>query len=166
MYDQLKLFIRSMFSTPAACNNSPCEDTSSSSSSSACSSVDFSEDDSSQQPEHLSPRTHNGSNSPSVKRLRRKKRKRQPRLHCKLTQLTNANEILRAKIEMLTRKFGHADEKEDGQLPNDEPRTIVTSISNSICDSDDPAPMERHAERLPTAPVQRHFVRFNRALDL
>lgn len=45
-------------------------------------------------------------NNLSAKRSRVKRRMNDLVLETKLTQLTNENEILRAKIDMLTRKFG------------------------------------------------------------
>jgi hypothetical protein len=48
-------------------------------------------------------------------------------LETKLTQLTNENEILRAKIEMLTRKFGQKNE----QLKSIEQPTILNILDQS-----------------------------------
>jgi vrille protein len=52
-------------------------------------------------------------NNLSAKRSRVKRRMNDLVLETKLTQLTNENEILRAKIDMLARKFGHLTNKEE-----------------------------------------------------
>jgi vrille protein len=52
-------------------------------------------------------------NNLSAKRSRVKRRMNDLVLETKLTQLTNENEILKAKIDMLARKFGHLTNKEE-----------------------------------------------------
>jgi len=54
-------------------------------------------------------------NNLSAKRSRVKRRMNDLVLETKLTQLTNENEILRAKIDMLARKFGHLTNKEEDE---------------------------------------------------
>jgi hypothetical protein len=119
-----------MSSSPLVINNHPYHDTSSSSSSistssSSCSSPDNSLEekssrsqrtflpDNQKDPIYWSQRSRNNL---SAKRSRVKRRMNDLVLETKLTQLNNANEILRAKIDMLTRKFGHVISQEDEQI--------------------------------------------------
>jgi vrille protein len=113
-----------MSSLPFVLNNHPYHDTSSSSSS--CSSLDiFPEEylsltkkssrkqcasipDKKKDPIYWSQRSKNNL---SAQRSRVKRRMNDLVLETKLTQLSNENEILRAKIEMLTRKFGQENEQ-------------------------------------------------------
>jgi vrille protein len=126
-----------MSSTPFVINNHPYHDTSSSSS---CSSFDISQDeymllnnkssrkkcnsisdDKKKDPISSSQRSRNNL---SAKRSRVKRRMNDLVLETKLTQLINENEILRAKIDMLTRKFG--EEKSIEQQP-----TVLNILNQS-----------------------------------
>ncbi|CAF2361586.1 unnamed protein product [Rotaria sp. Silwood2] len=59
-------------------------------------------------------------NNLSAKRSRVKRRMNDLVLETKLTQLNNENQILRAKIDMLARKFGHLTNKEEEQQEEEE----------------------------------------------
>jgi hypothetical protein len=128
-----------MSSSPLVINNHPYHDTSSSSS---CSSFDNSQEeytllnnkssrkqhyyisDKTKDPIYLSQRSRNNL---SAKQSRVKRRVNDLVLETKFTQLTNENEILRAKIEMLTRKFG----QENEQLKLTEQPTILNILDQS-----------------------------------
>jgi len=86
--------------------NHPYYDTSSSSSS--CSSLDISQEEFNKSSPKKDSKywSQRSKNNLSAKRSRVKRRMNDLVLETKLTQLTNENEILRAKIDMLTRKFG------------------------------------------------------------
>jgi vrille protein len=73
-------------------------------------------------------------NNLSAKRSRVKRRMNDLVLETKLTQLTNENQILRAKIDMLARKFGNLTNKEDEEviLNNNNNKTEQTEVSNLL----------------------------------
>lgn len=131
-----------MFSSPVAINHHVYHDTSSSSSSlSSCSSLDLPHeecpsfnhessqieygrltDDQKQSiywsQHHLSPKQS------GVKRRRNDRG-----LKTKLTQLTHENDILRAKINMLIRKFGQIDERDE--LKSTEQLAVFNTLDQS-----------------------------------
>ncbi|CAF0846250.1 unnamed protein product [Rotaria sp. Silwood1] len=141
--------------SPTIINNHPYYDTSSSSSSfsisSSCSSLDTSQEEfillnnkSSQNQCDFISNDKNDSiycsqrsrNNLSAKRSRVKRRMNDFVLETKLTQLTNENEILRAKINMLIRKFGHLISQKDKQfeydkLTSNEQPTVLNILDQS-----------------------------------
>jgi len=55
-------------------------------------------------------------NNNSAKKSREKRRVNDLVLETKLSQLNNENQLLRAKLDMLSRKFGHLNEKKTGDI--------------------------------------------------
>jgi len=128
-----------MSSSPFVINNHPYHDNSSSSS---CSSLDNLQEEytllnnksSRKQYNYIPDKTKDSiywsqrsRNNLSAKQSRVKRRVNDLVLETKLTQLTNENEILRAKIDMLTRKFGQKNE----QLKSIEQPTILNILDQS-----------------------------------
>ena len=101
MYDQLKSFIRAMSSTPFVINDPSYDETSSS-----CSSFEEDRQLTIQSSPILPEKNNNEESMDSLEQLPMKNRMNDVRLERKLSQLTSENQILRAKIEMLRRKFG------------------------------------------------------------
>jgi hypothetical protein len=121
-----------MASSPFVINNYPYHDTSSSSSSS-CSSLDVSQEEyillnkqsSRKQPPFIPDNKKDpiywlqrSKNNLSAKQSRIKRRMNDLVLETKLTKLTNENEVLRAKIDMLTKKFGQENEQLKSTVSN------------------------------------------------
>ncbi|CAF1227958.1 unnamed protein product [Rotaria magnacalcarata] len=112
-----------MSSSPSVINNHLYHGTTSSLSPS-CSSSDISQDEyillntqfSQNDKQDASYPSQRSRNNFSSKRTRVKRRMNDFVLENKLTKLTNENEILRAKISMLTRKFGHLTNDKDESL--------------------------------------------------
>ena len=71
-------------------------------------------------------------NNLSAKRSRVKRRMNDLVLETKLTQLTNENQVLRAKIDMLARKFGNLANQEDEGDKFDMKKTEDTEVSNLL----------------------------------
>ncbi len=71
-------------------------------------------------------------NNLSAKRSRVKRRMNDLVLETKLTQLTNENQVLRAKIDMLGRKFGHLTNQEEEEDKSDTKKTEETEVSNLL----------------------------------
>ena len=127
-----------MASSPVVINNHPYHDTSSS-----CSSLE----------ENL---VNNQSKKKkqlnySSQRSRTKKRMNDMVLQTKLTQLTNENEILRAKIEILKRKFGQEEEQQSS----------IQTIQSDI----DPT-TEQSAKIKSSMPIKLRFKQLNITSDL
>lgn len=70
----------------------------------------------------------------TTKRSRIKKRMNDVMLESKLKQLSNENEILRAKINMLSKKFGHLTSENDEQFEFNELTTIQQPTVLNILD--------------------------------
>jgi vrille protein len=76
-------------------------------------------------------------NNLSAKRSRVKRRMNDLVLETKLTQLTNENQILKAKIDMLANKFGHLTNKEEEEElekldpKNSEPTEVLNLLDQS-----------------------------------
>jgi vrille protein len=136
-----------MSSSPLVINNHSYHDTSSS----TCSSPDISLNkksspqisDNKKDPIYWSQRSKNNL---SAKRSRVKRRMNDLVLETKLTQLNNENEILRAKIDMLTRKFGHLTNEQNQQIPK---------INDSVTTT----------EELSSMPIKRRFKSLNITSD-
>ncbi|CAF0929107.1 unnamed protein product [Rotaria sordida] len=144
-----------MSSSPSVVNNHLYHDTSSSSSSlsisPSCSTLDTSQEEfillndksSQKQYDSISNDKNNSMywsqrsrNNLSAKQSRTKRRMNDFVLETKLTQLTNENEILRAKMNMLIRKFGHLISQKDKQfeydeLTSDEQPTVLNILDQS-----------------------------------
>ena len=74
-------------------------------------------------------------NNLSAKRSRVKRRMNDLVLETKLTQLSNENEVLRAKIDMLARKFGDLnddDDDEDNTSKETDPMTVLDRSMSSL----------------------------------
>lgn len=84
-------------------------------------------------------------NNLSAKRSRVKRRMNDLVLETKLTQLSNENEVLKAKIDMLTRKFGHLTNQEQAEV---EP--LNTSNESSQTEKTSPMPMKWRFKLLST----------------
>ncbi|CAF0803103.1 unnamed protein product [Rotaria sp. Silwood1] len=69
-------------------------------------------------------------NNLSAKRSRVKRRMNDLVLETKLTQLNNENQILRAKIDMLARKFGHLTNKEEQEQEQEHEQELEKLDSN------------------------------------
>lgn len=65
-------------------------------------------------------------NNLSAQRSRVKRRMNDLVLETKLTELNNENQLLRAKIDMLSRKFGHLTNKDDDSEKNSEQTPMLT----------------------------------------
>ena len=156
-----------MFSTSVVINNHLHYDTSSSPlSSSSYSSLNISDDDddflsfnnrSSQQPAELVPSDQNDSTDCSS-RSRNYKRMNGQILESKLTQLINENEILRAKIDMLTRKYGDLNRSQDELKSVEQPTvsSILDQSSRHIHQSDNNSTVML-TEHLASMPVKLRF---------
>ncbi|CAF1176225.1 unnamed protein product [Adineta ricciae] len=155
-----------MFSTSVVINNHLHYDTSSSPlSSSSYSSLDISEDDdflsfnnrSSQQLAELVPSDQNDFIDCST-RSRSYKHMNGQILESKLTQLINENEILRAKIDMLTRKYGHLNSPQDELKSVEQPTvsSILDQSSRQIHQSDNNSTVML-TEHLASMPVKLRF---------
>ncbi|CAF1282592.1 unnamed protein product [Adineta ricciae] len=156
-----------MFSTSVVINNHLHYDTSSSplSSSSSYSSLDISEDDdffsfnnrSSQQLAELVPSDQNNSTDCSTRSHSYKHMNGQI-LESKLTQLMNENEILRAKIDMLTRKYGDLNNPQDELKSVEQPTvsSILDQSSRQIHQSDNNSTVML-TEHLASMPVKLRF---------
>ncbi|CAF5105904.1 unnamed protein product, partial [Rotaria magnacalcarata] len=114
----------------------------------------------------------------SAKRSRVKRRMNDLVLETKLTQLNNENQILRAKIDMLARKFGHLSNNEEDQndaeddsgvkFDNKEPEQtqllniLDQSASSSINSTEKQSLIEKTSAVVPTPmPMKWRFKLFN-----
>ncbi|CAF1289370.1 unnamed protein product [Rotaria magnacalcarata] len=117
-------------------------------------------------------------NNLSAKRSRVKRRMNDLVLETKLTQLNNENQILRAKIDMLARKFGHLSNNEEDQndaeddsgvkFDNKEPEQtqllniLDQSASSSINSTEKQSLIEKTSAVVPTPmPMKWRFKLFN-----
>jgi hypothetical protein len=87
-------------------------------------------------------------NNLSAKRSRVKRRVNDLVLETKLTQLNNENQVLRAKIDMLARKFGHLTNKEEaGEAEELEKLNNNNSEQTQILNLLDQSPKSNPAEK-------------------
>lgn len=99
-------------------------------------------------------------NNLSAKRSRVKRRMNDLVLETKLTQLSNENQVLRAKIDMLARKFGHLtnDDKDE-----DAKQTEVTNLLDlsPSCETKTKLPEEQTLLEKVPMPMKWRFKLFN-----
>jgi vrille protein len=115
-------------------------------------------------------------NNLSAKRSRIKRRMNDLVLETKLTQLTNENEILKAKIDMLARKFGHltnkeGDEEELEKLNNnnnksEETEEVLNLLDQSLSSKSNPTDEQSLIDKPSTTvsspmPIKWRFKLFN-----
>lgn len=111
-------------------------------------------------------------NNLSAKRSRVKRRMNDLVLETKLSQLTNENQVLRAKIDMLARKFGHLTNEEDGgsgTADEDMKKIEQTEVTNlldlsppsSSCESKTKLTEEQTLLEKPPMPMKWRFKLFN-----
>jgi vrille protein len=154
-----------MSSSPSVINDHPYHDTSSS-----CSSLENSEEKEDILLNHQSSRikkdpiycSQRSRNNLSAKRSRVKKRMNDLVLETKLTQLTNENEILRAKIEILRKKF----DQENQQLFKATEQSPVLNIldQSSIQTTQTPA-TEQSSVNKSSIPIKLRFKLLNITSD-
>jgi basic region leucine zipper protein len=111
-------------------------------------------------------------NNLSAKRSRVKRRMNDLVLETKVTQLNNENQILRAKIDMLSRKFGHLTNTEDGEGEEleklNQNKSEETQILNLLDQSSKPNSTEKQTlfEKITTTvsspmPIKWRYKLFN-----
>lgn len=108
-------------------------------------------------------------NNLSAKRSRVKRRMNDLVLETKLTQLTNENQVLRAKIDMLARKFGHLTNEEHAAGDEDTKKIEETEVTNlldlsppsSSCESKTKLTEEQTLLEKPPMPMKWRFKFFN-----
>ena len=91
-------------------------------------------------------------NNLSAKRSRVKRRMNDLVLETKLTQLTNENQVLRAKIDMLARKFGHLNNQDEEEDTNKTEPTEVSNLLDQPCSASNNNPTEEQTllDKTPT----------------
>lgn len=104
-------------------------------------------------------------NNLSAKRSRVKRRMNDLVLETKLTQLSNENEILKAKIDMLSRKFGHLTNKEEEELEKlnakistEEKTSVLSSSSSKANPTEEQSLIEKSSTPMP---IKWRFKLFN-----
>lgn len=104
-------------------------------------------------------------NNLSAKRSRVKRRMNDLVLETKLTQLTNENQVLRAKIDMLARKFGHLTNEdgtdEDAKKSEESEVTNLLDPSPPSCEMKTKLPEEQTLLEKTPMPMKWRFKLFN-----